>query len=113
MDLPPPVVTPLQGWVIVIVLTQGGATLCPGLTCYAPSGQKRRMALRGNKRHWILLCSCVIIRRDEVESSKKKKRMGLQLSNWSRGLRFGMLTRLDEAETRKHGTRPDLTWSTQ
>ncbi len=34
------VVTPLQGWVNVIVLTQGDASLCPGLTCYA-SGQKK------------------------------------------------------------------------
>jgi len=45
--------TPLQGWGIVIVLTQGDASLCPGLTCYAPLGQKKHHT-SGQKKHVTL-----------------------------------------------------------
>jgi len=36
----PLVVSPFQGWVFVNVSTQGGASLCPGLTCCGPFGAK-------------------------------------------------------------------------
>jgi len=34
--MPQAVVSPYQDWVIAIAITQGGASLCPGLTCCGP-----------------------------------------------------------------------------